>query len=177
MSRSIQISSVAHLLSVGTPMGVSVDLTEVVREYEIKFMGRVFRLDLYVLGFQGFDVILGMDWMEGNMVRLDCGKKTVSMSVPNRGDLVHVCETPGDSVLTSFLYSLEILSKPVEEVEVVRDFPDVFAEVTGLPPRRIVEFRIDLVPGAAPIAKAAYRMAPKELEEMKKQLDELLQKG
>ena len=40
-------------------------------------------------------------------------------------------------------------------------------EVTGLPPRRIVEFRIDLVPGAAPIAKAAYRMAPKELEEMK----------
>ena len=80
-------------------------------------------------------------------------------------------------MFTSFLYTLEIPSKPVEEVEVVRDFPDVFAEVTGLPPRRIVEFRIDLVPGAAPIAKAAYRMAPKELEEMKKQLDELLQKG
>ena len=43
-------------------------------------------------------MILGMDWMEENKVRLDCGKKTVSMSVPNRGDLVHVCETPGDSV-------------------------------------------------------------------------------
>ena len=53
----------------------------------------------------------------------------------------------------------------------------MFAEVTGLPPRRIVEFQIDLVPGAAPIAKAAYRMAPKDLEEMKKQLDEILQKG
>ena len=49
--------------------------------------------------------------------------------------------------------------------------------MTGLPPQRIVEFQIDLVPEAAPIAKAAYRMAPKELEEMKKQLDELLQKG
>ena len=72
---------------------------------------------------------------------------------------------------------MEIPSRPVGEVEVVRDFPDVFEEVKGLPPRRIVEFRIDLVPGAAPIAKAAYRMAPKELEEMKKQLDELLQKG
>ena len=122
-------------------------------------------------------MILGMDWMEENKVRLDCGRKTVSMSVPNRGDLVHVCETPRESVLTSFLYTLEIPSRPVGEVEVVRDFPDVFEEVKGLPPRRIVEFQIDLVPGAAPIAKAAYRMAPKELEEMKKQLDELLQKG
>ena len=53
----------------------------------------------------------------------------------------------------------------------------MWEEVTGLPPRRIVEFRIDLVHGAAPIAKAAYRMAPKELMEMKKQLDEMLQKG
>ena len=41
----------------------------------------------------------------------------------------------------------------------------------------MVEFQIDLVPGAALIAKAAYRMAPKELLEMKKQLDEMLQKG
>ena len=60
---------------------------------------------------------------------------------------------------------------------VVKEFPDVFKEVKGLPPRRVVEFRIDLVPGAAHIAKAAYRMAPKELAEMKKQLDEMLQKG
>ena len=177
MSRGIEISSVAHLLSVGTPMGVSVDLTEVVRGYEIKFLGRVFHLDLYVLGFQGFVVILGMDWLKENSIKLDCGEKKVIMPVAGQRDWVQRCETPGDSVLTSFLYTLEISGKPVEEVEVVRDFPDVFAEVTGLPPRRIVEFRIDLVPGAAPIAKAAYRMAPKELEEMKKQLDELLQKG
>ena len=78
----------------------------------MRFLGKVFRLDLFVLGFQGFDVILGMNWLEENQVRLDCGKKTVSMSVPNRGDLVHVCETPGDSVLTSSRYSIEIPSKP-----------------------------------------------------------------
>ena len=53
----------------------------------------------------------------------------------------------------------------------------MFRETVGLPPRRVVEVRIDLVPGATPIAKAAYRLAPKELEEMKKQLDDLLQKG
>lgn len=53
----------------------------------------------------------------------------------------------------------------------------MFEEVTRLPSRRVIEFRINLAPKAALIAKAAYRMAPKELEEMKKQLDELLQKG
>ena len=65
----------------------------------------------------------------------------------------------------------------MSEVRIVQEFPDVFQEIEGLPPRRVVEFRIDLVPGAAPIAKAAYRLAPKELEEMKKELDDLLQKG
>ncbi|XP_028111281.1 uncharacterized protein LOC114309703 [Camellia sinensis] len=49
-------------------------------------------------------------------------------------------------------------------------------EIPGLPPRWVVEFHIDLVPGIAPISKAAYRMAPKELMEMKKQLEEMLQK-
>lgn len=85
-------------------------------------MGRVFRLDMYVLEFQDFDVILGMDWLEKNLVKLDCGKKTVSVVVLNQEDLVHVCETLGDSVLTSFLYFIEIPSKPVEEVKVVKDF-------------------------------------------------------
>ena len=63
----------------------------------------------------------------------------------------------------------------LEEVPVVKEFPDVFAEIKGLPPRRVVEFHINLVPGAAPIAKAAYRMALKELMEMKRQLDDMLQ--
>ena len=118
-----------------------------------------------------------MDWLTKNAMKLDCGRKMVILSEPGKEDLVHVCETPEDSILTSFLYTLEIPRKPLEEVAIVREYPDVFAEAKGLPPRRVVEFRIDLVPRAAPIAKAAYRMAPKELEEMKKQLDELLQKG
>ena len=99
------------------------------------------------------------------------------MSEPGMERLVHECETPGDSVMTSFLYTLEIPKKCVSEVRIVSEFEDVFQEREGLPPRRVVEFRIDLVPGAAPIAKSAYRLAPKELEEMKKQLDDLLQKG
>ena len=171
------IVPVGHWLSVGTPTGVTVELHEMVKGYKVRFLNRVYVLDLYVLGFSGFDVILGMDWLTKNLVMLDCGRRRIVLLEPGKEDVVHDCETPGDSIMTSFLYSIEIPERKLEDVEVVRDFPDVFEEVQGLPPRRVVEFRIDLVPGAAPIAKAAYRMAPKELEEMKKQLDDMLQKG
>ena len=67
------------------------------------------------------------------------------MLEPGKEDVVHDCETPGDSIMTSFLYTLEIPEKVLEDVVVVKDFPDVFKEVQGLPPRRVVEFRIDLV--------------------------------
>ena len=140
-------------------------------------MGIEFVVDMFVLGFEGFDVILGMDWLVRHYVSLDCGRRQVVLSEPGKERLVHDCETPGDSVMTSFLYTLEIPQSDVSEVRIVREFPDVFYETEGFLPRRVVEFMIDLVPGAAPIAKAAYRLAPKELEEMKKQLDDLLQKG
>ena len=60
----------------------------------------------------------------------------------------------------------------------VRDYPEVFPkELLGLPPTREVEFGIDLIPGSHPLSKAPYRMAPAELEELRKQLDELIEKG
>ena len=59
----------------------------------------------------------------------------------------------------------------------VRDFADIFQEILGLPPRREVEFRIDLLPRTALISKVAYRLAPKKLDVMKIQLDDLLSRG
>nr|GFB48623.1 putative reverse transcriptase domain-containing protein [Tanacetum cinerariifolium] len=57
--------------------------------------------------------------------------------------------------------------KRVEDVPVICDFPKVFPEdLPGLPPPRQVEFRIDLVPGATPVARAPYRLAPSELKEL-----------
>ena len=61
--------------------------------------------------------------------------------------------------------------------EIVRDYGEVFADVTGLPPDRELEFEITLMPGAQPISKSPYQMAPTELKELKSQLDELLEKG
>jgi len=66
----------------------------------------------------------------------------------------------------------------LDDIPLAREFPDVFSdEIPGMPPLREVEFCIDLTPGATPISKAPYRMAPAELKELKAQLEELLKKG
>ncbi|GKE75205.1 putative reverse transcriptase domain-containing protein [Tanacetum coccineum] len=68
--------------------------------------------------------------------------------------------------------------KRLEDVPIVRDFPEVFPkDFPGLPPTRQVEFQIDLVPGAAPVARASCRLAPSELQELSTQLQELSDKG
>ena len=70
------------------------------------------------------------------------------------------------------------MSKGVELVPVVCEFPDVFPEeLMGMPPKRDVEFLIQLEPRTAPMSKPPYKMAPPELEEMKKKLMSLLEKG
>ncbi|GJR11757.1 putative reverse transcriptase domain-containing protein [Tanacetum coccineum] len=72
----------------------------------------------------------------------------------------------------------ELEGKRLEDVPIVRDFPEVFPEdLPGIPPARKVEFQIDLVPGAAPVARAPYRLAPSEMKELAEQLQELSDKG
>ncbi|CAA7050328.1 unnamed protein product [Microthlaspi erraticum] len=63
------------------------------------------------------------------------------------------------------------------DIEVVQDFEDVFQSLKGLPPSRSDPFTIELEPGTAPISKTPYRMAPAELAELKKQIEDLLSKG
>jgi len=66
----------------------------------------------------------------------------------------------------------------IADIPVVCEFPDVFSnELPGLPPDRKVEFKIELLPGMAPISRRPYRMPPNELAELKVQLQELLEKG
>jgi hypothetical protein len=67
---------------------------------------------------------------------------------------------------------------PLEAIKVVSEFPDVFPkDLLGMPPERKVEFAKELIPGTAPIYKRAYRVSRPELVELKKQIDELLEKG
>ncbi|GKF97652.1 hypothetical protein Tco_0293473, partial [Tanacetum coccineum] len=67
--------------------------------------------------------------------------------------------------------------KKQEEVVVVKDFPKVFMDdLSGLPPIQEIEFRIELVPRAMPVAKSPYRLTPSKLEELSGQLKELQDK-
>nr|GEW02114.1 hypothetical protein [Tanacetum cinerariifolium] len=68
--------------------------------------------------------------------------------------------------------------KQFEDVPVIRDYPEVFPkDLSGLPPARPVEFQIDLIPGAAPVARAPYQLAPSKMKELSEQLQELSKKG
>jgi hypothetical protein len=72
----------------------------------------------------------------------------------------------------------ETTVKEIENIPVVCEFPDVFPDdLPGLPPDRDVKFVIELKPGTALVSRRAYRMPPKELAELKTQLQELLDKG
>ncbi|GKU88786.1 hypothetical protein SLEP1_g3007 [Rubroshorea leprosula] len=101
---------------------------------------------------------------------------------PETLDCVLVVNTPSkEQEHYGYLaYVFESKDKPVsvEGIWVVEDFPDVFPkELPGLPPNREIEFTIDLMPSTAPISQQPYRMALAELIELKKQLQELLDKG
>ncbi|GKF37578.1 hypothetical protein Tco_0114336 [Tanacetum coccineum] len=73
---------------------------------------------------------------------------------------------------------IEIPKRRIEDMPVVRDFSEVFPEdLPGLPPTRQVEFHIELIPGAAPVSCAPYRLTPAEMKELAEQLKELSEKG
>ncbi|GJY88294.1 putative reverse transcriptase domain-containing protein [Tanacetum coccineum] len=85
-------------------------------------------------------------------------------------------ERPEDKA--RLLMNAKASDKKQEEIVVVRDFPKVFPnDLSGLPPIQEIEFRIELIPGATPVAKSPYRLAPSELEELSGQLKELQDKG
>ncbi|GJY90972.1 putative reverse transcriptase domain-containing protein [Tanacetum coccineum] len=109
-----------------------------------------------------FDVVIGMDWLVDQEAVIICGKK--ASKYIERGHqlfMAHVTEK-------------EPKEKRLEDVPVILDFPEVFLDdLPGLPPPRQVEFKIELVPGAAPVARAPYRLAPSELKELADQLQEL----
>ncbi|GJV12851.1 putative reverse transcriptase domain-containing protein [Tanacetum coccineum] len=119
-------------------------------------LGHPFNIDLMPIELGSFDVIIGMDWLAKNHAVIVCDEKIVTVK-----------ENKDKSE-----------EKRLEDVPTVRDFPEVFPEdLPGLPPTRQVEFQIDLVPGAAPVARAPYRLAPSEMEELSTQLQELSDKG
>jgi hypothetical protein len=127
-----------------------------------------------VLGLESVDIILGTNWMNLHQVVLDVASRIVEVNSPFRGSFTLILPSQGST--QSCAFSMTELS--LKKIPVVCEYADVFPdELPGMPPDRDIEFTIELQPGTTPISKRPYRMPPAELAELKKQLQELLDKG
>ncbi|GJW16108.1 reverse transcriptase domain-containing protein [Tanacetum coccineum] len=128
--------------------------------------------DLIPLGHGSFDVIVGMDWLSKNKVVIVCHEKVVEIPI-DEGGILRVHEERIWKAAKA-LMNVNLDEPRISDIPVVQGFTDVFPEdLSGLPSQRQVEFRIDLVPGATPIAKSPYHLAPSEMQELSGQLQEL----
>ncbi|GJW90719.1 putative nucleotidyltransferase, ribonuclease H [Tanacetum coccineum] len=156
--------------------GKKVEVDRIIRDCKLELGSSLFSINLIPLGHGSFDVIVGMDWLSQHKAVIVCHEKVVEIPVEDGRTLrVHGERTVG---IAKALKSVKEDEPKLGDISVVRDFEDVFPEdLSGLPPQRQVEFRIDLVPGATPIAKSPYRLAPSEMQELSGQLQELQDKG
>ncbi|KAJ0824772.1 putative nucleotidyltransferase, Ribonuclease H [Helianthus annuus] len=176
--------------------GKLVESGEVVRNCTLELGERSFSIDLLPIQLGSFDVVVGMDWLSKNKAEVICHEKIIRIPLANDETLIvhgekrdaplriiscmkaQKCLRKGCVAFLAHVIDKKAEEPKLEDIPVAKEFPDVFPEdLPGLPPQRQVEFRIDLVPGAAPVAKAPYRLAPSEMQELSTQLQELLDKG
>ncbi|GKB81198.1 putative reverse transcriptase domain-containing protein [Tanacetum coccineum] len=175
----------------------------VLRGCTLGLLGHPFNIDLVPIELGSFDVIIGMDWLAKNHAVIVCDEKIMRTPYGNeilivQGDKSNKEKKSTLSIISCVkaqkymekgcqLFLTQVTMKEnkdkskekrLEDVPTIRDFPELFPEdLLGLPPIRQVEFQIDLVPGAAPVARAPYRLAESEMEELSTQLQELSDKG
>ncbi|GJY87682.1 putative reverse transcriptase domain-containing protein [Tanacetum coccineum] len=148
--------------------GQLVEIDKFIKGCKLEIEGHIFDINLIPFGHGSFDVIIGMDWLSNYKAEIICHEKVVRVPLPDGNMLRVLGERPEGKV--RFLMGV----KKKEEIVVVRYFPEVFPDdLSGLPPIHKIEFRIELTPGAMPVAKYPYRLAPSELEELSGQLKEL----
>jgi hypothetical protein len=140
----------------------------------ISLGSKIFKTTLLILGLEGMDIILGADWMTQHRVVLDVAARALEIRSPTFRDLM--LYLPSQETARSCAFSM--IELPLKKILVVCGYVDVFSdELPGMPPDQDIEFAIELQPRTAPISKRPYRMPPAELAELKKQLQELQDKG
>ncbi|GKB81408.1 putative reverse transcriptase domain-containing protein [Tanacetum coccineum] len=121
--------------------------------------------DLLPTRLGSFDVIIGMDWLAYHRALIDCYEKIVRIPLPN-GKILEVQGKRPEKDLRS-LACIKADEKKLDDIRVVRDFPEVFPDhLLSLPLVREIEFRIDLIPGASPVVRSPYRLAHSEMLEL-----------
>nr|GEV89764.1 hypothetical protein [Tanacetum cinerariifolium] len=135
--------------------GKIVGIDTIIRGCTLNFLNYPFNIDLMPVEPGSFDVIIGMD----------CLRRCHAIII----SLAHISAKKEED---------KSEGKQLKDVPIVQDFLEIFPEdLPGLPPDRPVEFQIDLILGATPVAQAPYRLAPSEMKELSKQLQELSDMG
>nr|GEZ04459.1 reverse transcriptase domain-containing protein [Tanacetum cinerariifolium] len=135
--------------------GNLISTNTVIQGCTLTLLNQPFEIDLMPIKLSSFDVIIGMDWLSKYHAKIICDEKVIHIPIEDETLIIRD-------------------EKRIENIPVVREFPDVFPEeLPGLPSVRQVEFQINLIPGAAPVARAPYRLAPLEMQELSNQLQEL----
>ncbi|KAI3739961.1 hypothetical protein L2E82_30375 [Cichorium intybus] len=197
MSRlNIPLTPMDESLVVAVADGRYVWVSEHIEGCQLKIYRTTFPIDLKPMTTKECGVIVGMHWLATNYANMDCRNKNITVLTPEGAWIKIQGERPRLRMpVISFAQARSSVSKGgvsylayvsfakpdqvgKESVKIVNEYPDVFPEeLPGLPPDRQIEFAIELVPGAAPVARAPYRLAPSEMEELRKQLEELLDRG
>ncbi|GJT79595.1 putative reverse transcriptase domain-containing protein [Tanacetum coccineum] len=139
--------------------GNLVSTNTVIKGCTLTLLNQPFKIDLMPIKLGSFDVVIGMDWLSKYHAKILCDEKVVHIPINGETLIIQVMEKKSNE-------------KKLEDIPVVKEFPNVFPEdLPGLPPVRQVEFQIDLIPGAAPVARTPYRLAPSEMQDV---IDDIL---
>ncbi|GJX12182.1 putative reverse transcriptase domain-containing protein [Tanacetum coccineum] len=138
--------------------GNLVSTKTIIQGANLTLLNQPFKIDFMPIKLGSFEVVIGMDWLSKYHARIICDEKVIRIPINGETLIIRVMEKKSDE-------------KRLEDIPVVKEFPQVFPkDLPGLPLVRQVEFQIDLIPGAAPVARAPYRLAPPEMQELSNQL-------
>ncbi|KAI3795150.1 hypothetical protein L1987_37798 [Smallanthus sonchifolius] len=192
----INPTSLEHHYTVEIADGKVIEATHILKGCKLELSGHKLNIDLMQVTLGSFDRIVGMDWLSKNQDEIICSEKIVRIPLPcgetlsvhgeRSGAVMGIisfkkaqkCLRKGHTAILDLVADKSTEEKKLEDIPIIHEFLEVFPEdLPSLPPHRQVKFQIDLTPGAAPIARAPYRLAPSELQELSTQLQELLDKG
>ena len=165
-------------LYVSSPLGIRARIGTMCQGCELEISGTLLKMDLRILDMSEFDVILGMDWLIAYRIVIDCERRRVTAYTQDGTCMVFhgdkhdilpqtVYESKCQGQLAGWLSSLTLEDEERSDLDlprVVCKYVDVFPdELPRLPPRRVVDFDIELHPGTLTISMTPHRMAPVEL--------------
>ncbi|GJZ06003.1 putative reverse transcriptase domain-containing protein [Tanacetum coccineum] len=160
----IEPSELSFRYEIEIASGQLVEIDKVIKGCKLEIKGHVFDISLIPLGHGSFDMIIGMDWLSNHKAEIVFYEKVVRIPLLD-GKVLRVL---GERLKEKarLLMSAKASDKKQGEMVMVRDFLEVFPDdLSGLPPFQEIEFWIELILGAIPVAKSPYHLAPSDWRE------------